>query len=116
MTLKDKIILILLSLLTLGIYPIFIFKKKNNTVSSQLSNSDKVSVNVEKLVSNLGGSDNIIQVEYTHTKIKAFIENKNLVNVDALSKQKGVSGVFATSKFITLIVGNTAKSIAQHLM
>lgn len=116
MTLKDKLIFIFLTIITIGIYPIIVFKGKNQSVSTELSKNEKFSVDLNKLKNNLGGLDNITQVEYTHTKIKIFIENKNLVNVEALSKQKGISGVFATSKFITIIVGNTAKAIATHLM
>lgn len=116
MTLKDKIIFLILAILTLGIYPILIFKKKSSSTSSELSSSEKFSVDLDKLKSNIGGIENIIEVEYTHTKIKIFFENKALVNVETLSKLKGISGVFATSKFVTLIVGNTAKTIAKHLM
>lgn len=116
MTLKDKIIFLILTILTLGIYPVLVFRKKINTTSSELSSSEKFSVDLNKLKSKLGGVENIIEVEYTHTKIKIFFDNKALVDVEALSRLKGVSGVFATSKFVSLIVGNTAKTIAQHLM
>lgn len=116
MTFKDKLLLILLSIITLGIYPLIIFKRRAPEVKSELSADDKLSVNIEKLRENLGSDKNIIGVEFTHTKVKIYVKEKSKVNMDALSKQKGISGVFATSRSITIIVGNSAKAISEKLV
>lgn len=116
MTFKDKLILILLSIITLGIYPLVIFKRTPLEVKTELSADDKLSVNIDKLRENLGTEENIVGVEFTHTKVKIYVKEKSKVSMDALSKQKGISGVFATSKSITIIVGNSAKTISEKLI
>lgn len=115
MTFKDKLLLILLSIITLGIYPLVIFKKNSSETKTTLSSDDKVSVNIDKLRENLGTEENIVGVEFTHTKVKVFVKEKAKVNIEAISKQKGISGVFATTKSITIIVGNSAKAISEKL-
>lgn len=114
MTFKDKLILVLLTIITLGIYLIVIYKKKHKPESTELSTAEKITVDVDKLKS-LIGDQNVAGVEFTHTKVKIYIHDKNKVNVDDIQKLKGVSGVFATSKHITIIVGNQAKKIAAML-
>lgn len=115
MTFKDKLILTLLSIITIGIYPLIIFNKKSQS-KEQLEIDSKISVDLTKLTALLGGKENIAGVEYTHTKVKVFIVERQGVNIDAITKLKGVSGVFATSKFVTLIVGTSAKTLATKLI
>lgn len=114
MTFKDKLLLILLTIFTLGIYLIVIYKNKSKPESSELSRSEKVTVDIDKLKSLLG-EDNIVGSEFTHTKVKIFIKDKSKVNVNEIQNLKGISGVFASSKYITIIVGNQAKKIATLL-
>lgn len=113
MTIKEKLILVSLSIITLGIYPLVVFNKKHNNTKDQLSVADKVTVNVEKLVEAFGGKDNIIGSEYTHTKIKVFIKDRTKVDIENVKNIKNISGVFASSKDITIIVGNQAKALAE---
>lgn len=115
MTFKDKLILTLLSIITIGIYPLVIFNKKSGT-KNELAIETKVSVDVTKLISLLGGKENISGAEYTHTKVKIFIGDRANVNIDGLTKLKGISGVYATSKFVTVIVGSSAKVVASKLI
>lgn len=115
MTLKDKIILIFLSIITFGIYPLVIFRKKEQAINSKLSTSNKITINIDKLKTLLGSSQNIVGSEYTHTKVKIFLKDTNLVNSEELQKLKGISGIFNTSKSTTIIVGNQAKAVAEKL-
>lgn len=114
MTFKDKLILVLLTIFTLGIYLIVVYKGKSKPNSNELSRSEKVTLDVNKLKS-LIGEGNVAGSEFTHTKVKIFIKDKNKVDVEGIQKLKGVSGVFATTKYITIIVGNQAKKIATML-
>lgn len=114
MTFKDKLILVLLTIITLGIYLIVIYKKKPKSTANELSIADKVTVDLDKLKSLLG-EGNIAGSEYTHTKVKIWFHDKSKVNVEEIQKLKGISGVFATTKYITIIVGNQAKKIATAL-
>ncbi|NQZ66043.1 MAG: PTS glucose transporter subunit IIB [Mycoplasmatales bacterium] len=115
MTGKDKFIYILLSIITLGIYPYMINKRKNENFSNELSEANKLSIKIEKLIEYLGGKENIIGTEYTHTKIKIFFNEKSKLQVENIEKLKSVSGIVASSKYITIIVGNQAKKIAENL-
>lgn len=114
MTFKDKLILIILSIITLGIYPIVLFKKKNHSVKDELSTS-KVVTDIKKLQEFLGGKDNVVGTEYSHTKIKIYVKDKTKVNIENIQSLKGISGVFASSKSVTIIVGKQAKDLAAQL-
>ena len=115
MIFKDKLKLIFLSIITLGIYPAIVFRKKETAVASTLSESSNLKLDLNKLISNLGGKDNIKETTSTHTKVNIKISSRENVDIDSLQKMKGISGVFATSTSVTIIVGNTAKKIAQSL-
>lgn len=116
MKFKDKLLFTIFTIFTLGIYPIVIFNKKPQKQNNELSRKDNDVINPAELLSLVGGKDNINGIEYTQTKIKIMIEDKDLVRVDELQKMKGVSGVFATSSTISLMVGNIAKSLSIQMM
>ena len=115
MTFKDKLILFTLSILTLGIYPIIVFNKKHSSTPNQLSSATKVTVDTKSLIEQLGGEKNIAGAEYTQTKVKIFIKDRQVVNVEKIQDIKNISGVFATTKYITIIVGKQAKELAAML-
>lgn len=115
MKLKDKLKLIFLSVATLGIYPAVVFRKKDNKESNRLTVSENVVVNLVKLRSNLGGKKNILSTSHTHKKVSIDVESRKNINLEDIKNMKGISGVFASSTTITIIVGNTAKKIANTL-
>ncbi|MCK5806855.1 MAG: hypothetical protein KAG91_00495 [Mycoplasmataceae bacterium] len=115
MTKKEKFIYLIISIITLGIYPIIINKKTTKETNGDLSEAKKITVDVTKLIENLGGKENIVVVEYTHTKLKIFTRASSAVNVELINGQKGITGVVASSKAITLIVGNQAKQLSTMI-
>ena len=116
MTIKNKIKLIILTILTLGIYPIVIMKKvKQPKEANKLSEAAKITFNIEKLIALLGGDSNIAGVEYTHKKVKILVEDRKIINVESISKLKGISGILAGARSITIVVGNQAKLIAEAM-
>lgn len=115
MTFKDKLILFTLSILTLGIYPVIVFNKKHTSTKNELSSSTKVTVDIKSLLKELGGEENIAGAEYTQTKVKIFIKNRESINVENIQNIKNISGVFATTKYVTIIVGKQAKELAAML-
>lgn len=115
MTTKDKLILVFLSIITLGIYLIFVFKKKESNISSELSQINKLTINVKKLLEFIGGNENILGVEYTQTKVKIFIKDHEKVLINELQKLKNISGVFKNTKNVTIIVGKQAKELANQI-
>ena len=115
MLFKDKLKLIFLSVITLGVYPVVVFRKKETQASLTLSESSNIKVDLNKLRTNLGEKENIKETSSTHTKVNIKIVSRDNVNIESLQKMKGISGVFATSTSVTIIVGNTAKKIADSL-
>lgn len=116
MTTKHKILFVFLSIITLGIFPTIVYGKKNSKITKEeLSSTNKLHVNLEKIKKNIGGLKNIVGVEFTHTKVKIFVKNRDLVNTAQLKSTHGISGVFINSGAITLIVGNSAKKVATLL-
>ena len=113
MLFKDKLKLIFLSIITFGIYPAMVFRKKDTEVSATLSESSTIKLDINKLISNLGGKDNVKEATATHTKVNFKITSRDNVDIESLQNMKGISGVFATSTSVTIIVGNTAKKIAD---
>ena len=80
MTLKDKLIFIVLSIITLGIFLIVVFAKKNKKQKNELSVSKKISFDVKKLVELLGTKGNIEGAIYTHTKVKIHFSDRSKVD------------------------------------
>ena len=115
MTFKDKLILSILSILTLGIYPLIVFSKKSKKPANTFNHAEKAKFKVVGLVEALGGDDNIVGAEYTYKKVKIFIKNKAIVNLEKVSKLKGISGVMATQSSVTLVAGDQSKAIAESL-
>ena len=110
---KQKFLYVLISIITIGIYPIVVHKRTTTKTNLRLSEAKKISVNIPELIKNLGGKDNVVAVEYTHTKLKIFISDKTKVIVESINSQKGITGVVASTKSITIIVGNQAKQISK---
>ena len=114
--LRVKIIYVLLSIVTFGVYPYVLKKRLQNKPINSLSQAKKININLDELIKSLGGKNNIDGAEYTHTKIKVFISNVEIVDKEEVNKIKGISGVFISSNRITLIVGNQAKLLTQELI
>lgn len=114
MKLKDKILITLLTIFTLGLIWLY-WNKKKTKPKNELSVSKKVEVNLEQLILLLNGVKNIESVNSTHTKVKINLKENNNIDILKLKELKGISGVVASSKSITIIVGNSAKTIQELL-
>ncbi|MCR8612991.1 MAG: PTS glucose transporter subunit IIB [Mycoplasma sp.] len=115
MSIKDKLILIFLTIITLGIIWFFIWPKKTNKTNDKLSVSKKIPFNMNKLIEYIG-NDNINSVSATHSKVKIGLIDSKKIQKDEIKKLNSVSGMFITSTSITLIVGNSAKLIEEHIL
>ena len=114
--LKAKIIYVILSILSFGIYPYILKKRFQNKPANVLSEAKKITINLDELIECLGGKNNINGAEYTHTKTKIFVSNIELVNKEKIDKIKGISGIFISSNKIFLNIGNQAKLFTQQLI
>ena len=114
MTTQEKILYWFLIIITFGL--IFLYwRTKKNKVKNALSQKSKISINIDKLITLLGGRENIKLVSSTHTKVKITFENRDQIHIEEIKKINGISGVFVTSIYIQIIVGNEALSIEKKI-
>ena len=91
-----------------------LFRKKKNDNKKELSTAT-TKINITKLHEALGGKENIAGCEYTHTKVKIFIYSRDKVNLESIGQIKGISGVFGSKKYVTIVVGTSAKDLSRKL-
>jgi phosphotransferase system IIB component len=114
MTKQEKFLYWFLIVITFGLILLY-WKTKKVEVKKELSTKTKVDIDLKKLIKFLGGPENIHHVSSTHTKVKIdFLDRKN-INIEKIKEINGVSGVFASSTYIQLIVGNQALAIQKTL-
>ncbi|MGL5357826.1 MAG: PTS glucose transporter subunit IIB [Metamycoplasmataceae bacterium] len=101
---KQKFMFIFLQVITFGLIWIY-WKKFKTEKNDTLIQDEKITINVEKILEELGGYENIINVIKTYSKLKIFFKKKELINVENIKEIKGVSGIFINDKSIDLIVG-----------
>lgn len=114
MTKREKIMYWFLTVITFGFIHIY-WKTKKIGIKNELSQKEKISLNIEKLISLLGDKENIDGVDSTHTKVKIKFLERDKINVQDIKNMKGISGVFITSNYIQIIVGNEAKGIEKAI-
>ncbi|WP_128008806.1 hypothetical protein [Mycoplasma sp. ATU-Cv-508] len=95
MSTKDKVIFIFLSIITLGIFPAVVYwRGRHQPVNQKLSTSEKISVDVDELRRLLGGLENLVGAEFTHTKVKIFVKERRLVQTEKIKKTTRRIGSF----------------------
>ncbi|MGL6125325.1 MAG: PTS glucose transporter subunit IIB [Metamycoplasmataceae bacterium] len=114
MTNKEKFIYWFLIIITFGLILLY-WKTKKVETKDELSRREKISININKLVLYLGGSKNIKSTTSTHTKVKIFFNDRDKIEVQKIKEIDGISGIFMTSNYIQIIVGNEALSIENYL-
>ncbi|MGL5590701.1 MAG: PTS glucose transporter subunit IIB [Metamycoplasmataceae bacterium] len=114
MTGKEKFIYWFLTIITLGLIHLH-WRTKKVEVKDELSRKNKITINMKKLIAFLGGTENISSVESTHTKVKIFFKDREMVEIENIRLINGISGVFVTSNYLQIIVGNEALLIEQNL-
>ncbi|UVD81982.1 PTS glucose transporter subunit IIB [Mycoplasma iguanae] len=115
MSFKDKIIMVSLTIITLGLIWIYWINKKTPK-KDYLSTSVKIPFALEKFLELLGSKNNIQNCSFTHNKVRIDLKNTKIVDREAIQDLKGISGVVLSSNSITIIVGNVAKTIAEKII
>ncbi|MBZ4195543.1 PTS transporter subunit EIIB [Mycoplasma tauri] len=117
MTKKDKFIIVILTIFTIGfcwLYWKLKAKKIQKNKRGEINKLDS-SVDIEQLINFLGTRKNIISVDNSISSLKVKFKEKELINVEALKKLKYISGVMLSTNKISLIVGSYAKLISIKL-
>ncbi len=101
MTTSDKIKLVLLTIVTLGLIWIWINKKQ--TTNQELTVDTKVKVNINSIIEFIG-IENITEITNTHQRVKIIFKDRKGVNKEGLENLKGITGTMFTSTSVSLIV------------
>ena len=73
-----------------------------------------MSSTAEKIVSGLGGRDNISDLEPCITRLRVEVEDQEKVDEDAL-RAAGAFGVVRSGRVVQVVVGPTADNIAGEI-
>ncbi len=112
MTTSDKIKIVLLTIVTLGLIWIWINKKQAS--NEELTVDKKVKVNINSIIE-LIGKENIVEITNTQQRVKITFKDRKEVNKEGIENLKGVSGTMFTSTSVSLVVGKSATEVAKQL-
>lgn len=70
--------------------------------------------NAEQIITALGGSDNIVEIEPCATRLRTEVEDPSLVDEAAL-KAAGAFGVISSGSVVQVVVGPDADNIAMDI-
>ena len=102
---------------TLGIGYLLAKKKvKNvvNTTNDQILTSKKIDFNISDLVSALGESQNIVEINSTISNLKVKVKDIKLVNVEEI-KKLGAIGTLINIDVITILFGDNSEYVGELL-
>ncbi|MDR0740004.1 MAG: PTS transporter subunit EIIB [Mycoplasmataceae bacterium] len=108
---------IILNIICLSI-PYFYAKHKAKKIltstNNQLKTSDKVEIDIDELLSTLGGKENIVNVSATISTLKVNVKNGLTLNKEQFSKFK-INGFMKNKNQIILVFGDNAQAINEQL-
>ncbi|MBU3830633.1 MAG: hypothetical protein H9897_00510 [Candidatus Ureaplasma intestinipullorum] len=102
---------------TFGIGYLLAKKKAKNVVNmtnDQILTSKKIDFNISDLVSALGQSQNIVEINSTISNLKVKVKDIKLVNVDEI-KKLGALGTLINIDVITILFGDNSEYVAELL-
>ena len=116
MTPKERLIFILLQIVTLGLIWIY-WKKQLRKYQNPntLSINKTISFAIGDLCDAIGTIENINGVIATHNKVKLIYQDRTKIDQVAIKNLNGVSGLFLNDQGLTIIVGNQAQTIAKQI-
>ncbi|WP_338822286.1 PTS sugar transporter subunit IIA [Mycoplasmopsis felifaucium] len=117
MTKKDKFLIVILTIFTLGFCWLYWHIKNKKIKESKQGKIQKLesNMNVLELINLLGSKENIKEINSSVSSIKIEFLDKNKVNFEAIKQLKYVSGLMISTNKTTLIVGDYAKKLAQEI-
>lgn len=80
----------------------------------KIQTSRKVNIDVEKIITALGGKANIVSAKATNSRLSVILEDDQILNVEAL-KELGASGIVQTTNKVTVILGQVSHLVAQEI-
>lgn len=108
---------IFLCIITCGIYKIHINKKAKQAstkINDELITSHSYDFDINTLMKDLGGEENIQQVSSTLNNVIINLKDVSLINTDLKQKYK-ISGIHKTNHQLILVFGDTSQKICNDL-
>ena len=78
------------------------------------ANSKNFVMESNKLVELLGGAENIISSEYSHSRFKVLLRDIKLVDKEGIQKL-GSKGIVEIGNQLKIILGPTSKQLAKYI-
>jgi len=78
------------------------------------SKSKNFKLEANKLVEYLGGSDNIIEYNYTKSRLTVKVKNTELVNKESIQKL-GAQGIVEIDNQLKIILGEDARQLIRYI-
>ncbi len=78
------------------------------------SKNKNFKIEANKLVEYLGGRDNIIEYNYTKSRLKVTVKNTELVNKESIQKL-GAQGIVEVDNQIKIILGEDARQLIRYI-
>lgn len=73
-----------------------------------------IKIEMNKLVANLGGKDNILNYEVNKSRFVVTLKNVNLVNKEAIQKM-GAKGIVEIDNQLKIILGDEARQLKKQI-
>ncbi len=83
--------------------------------SSNLRHSSKIPVDINQLIKNFGGVENITNVENSLSTVQVFVKDKNLVNKDEVKKTINGKGISVVGQKYSLVCGDFAIALKEAI-
>ena len=83
--------------------------------SSNLRHSSKIPVDINQLIKNFGGIENITNVENSLSTVQVFVKDKNLVNKDEVKKTINGKGISVVGQKYSLVCGDFAIALKEAI-
>ncbi|MDE5553483.1 MAG: PTS transporter subunit EIIB [Malacoplasma sp.] len=114
---KDKTKIRLYYIFTFGIGYLIAKKKAKqiaNQVNSELTVSEKIPFDLDKLISLLGGKENITSVDATINSLKVSVKDIEKINQKEI-KTLGAKGTILSEDSVTCLFGDYSKKLSEIL-
>lgn len=78
------------------------------------SKSKNFKLEANKLIEYLGGKDNIIEYNYTKSRLKVLVKKTEIVNKEGIQKL-GAQGIVEVDNQLKIILGDDARQLTRYI-
>lgn len=90
-------------------------KSIQGKTNEEIATTTADNFNIDKLITALGGSNNIVAVQSTISNLKITLNDIKAINQSVI-KSLGAKGSFLNENKITILFGDTSKDIANKII